>query len=140
MKVSLLWLALLVSIGVSGCLMIDGEEIKALLDGLAKDNASACVEIRGGGGGGAIIPAPAVPMGGGWGSLIACRSNQPGSVIKVGTMKIEHGVYKIPIDQKELQELKDLKEWVREHGIIVVPGTPPSMNGIEAHEGGTDSS
>jgi len=136
-----IWFGLALSVLLSGCLMMDGDKIKAVLEGLAEDDASACVEIRGGGGGGAIVPAPAIPMVGGWGSLVACRTNQPGTVIKVGTMIIEHGVYKIQVDQEELEELRELKAWVREHGVIIVPMEPPSMGDeVEWSEGSMDSS
>jgi len=115
------WIILVLSTLLSGCVLIDKDGIKELIESLAGDPASACVTLNW--------------MGRG---LVACRSNQPGSVIAAKDLKIFHGVYRIPVDQKELEELKELRSWIREHGIIVVPATPPSMNGVEANEASRD--
>ncbi len=120
--------------GLAGCFQIDPEtliELKQTVEALAKDNASACGQITAGGGGGAvaILPTPGgVPAGGyGYGSAIVCRTNQPGSVIKVdsGGVTIHHGVYRIPVDQKELEELRERVKKFED--MPSVPGLPEEL-------------
>jgi len=75
----------------AGCMNVEG-----IVQALAKDNASACLvaTLWGGAGALAITPAPSIPAGGGYGSLMFCRSNQPGSLVQIdkdGAMRIVSG-------------------------------------------------
>ena len=69
-----------------------------LITALSKDAASFCLttDLHGGAGGGAVMPAPVVPLAGyGSATLSFCRSNQPNAVVSLnpdGSMRIEHGV------------------------------------------------
>ena len=104
-------LALTMSLFLGGCILpLDDATISSLMTGLAADNASACLSVNAGGGGGAVFPAPAIPVGGGYAGLIACRSNEPGSKIIIkpnGELEMWHGVYKIPVEEKELKGLRE---------------------------------
>jgi len=125
-------LALAIPLFLSGCVLpLDDATISSLMTGLAADNASACLSVNAGGGGGAVFPAPAIPVGGGYASLVACRSNEPGSVISVkpdGSLEIKHGIYKVPVEENELRELRERVElydaWPK--AWIMPPGEMPS--------------
>lgn len=69
------------------------EQAKGMMEALAQDEASACMAVWVGVGGGALIPAPAAPAVGGWGYLFAGRTNQPGAKVWVdnASCMIEHG-------------------------------------------------
>ena len=118
---------LVLAVILSGCLPLDDAAILKLVDGLAKDHASACVQIGAGGGAGglAVASGGAIPMGG-WAnaSLVACRSNEPGSEIIVNDtgITINHGIYRIPVDLKELNELRDkVKKFEEMPTILFMP-------------------
>ncbi len=111
---------------LSSCVLpLDDATISSLMKGLAADNASACLSVNAGGGAGAVFPAPAIPVGGGYASLVACRSNEPGSVIVVkanGDLEIYHGVFKIPVEERELKELRErLKKFEDMPSVLIVP-------------------
>jgi len=125
-------LTLTITLFLAGCgLPLDGPTISSMLAGLAADNASACITISAGGGVGAlaITPVPTIPMGGGgYASLVACRSNEPGSVILVkanGDLELYHGVFKIPVEERELKELRDRIEKFEEiPSVFILPKMP----------------
>ena len=91
-RIYLLGAAMLALAG-AGC-AINLEQAAKLTEGLAKDKASFCVAI----GGGAVIPAPAVPVGGGLGYLLVGRTNEPGTKVNVTSeeCRIEHGKAGLP--------------------------------------------
>lgn len=69
------------------------EALGPLVDRLAQDRASACIAVWVGVGGGAIVPAPALPVGGGFGYVFLGRTNEPGSRLTVDNARCEivHG-------------------------------------------------
>lgn len=69
------------------------EHLKPIAEALAKDQASACIAVWVGVGGGAVVPVPVVPTAGGWGYVFLGRTNQPGSSVHVTNAEcwIEHG-------------------------------------------------
>lgn len=89
--------AVMLALGMAGC-AINLESAAKLTEGLAKDKASFCVAIWVGVGGGAVIPAPAVPVGGGLGYLLVGRTNEPGTKVNVTSeeCRIEHGKAGLP--------------------------------------------
>lgn len=90
MRATMIGLGLL----LSGCAsLVSNEHTAQLVQQLAKDNASACLAISVMVGGGALIPAPAVPLMGGSGWLYVGRTNEPGSKISIdgNGCRIEHG-------------------------------------------------
>jgi len=122
-------LALTIALFLGGCgLPLSDTTIDKIIKGLAADNASACITLGAGGGGGAVFPAPAIPVGGGYASLVACRSNEPGSIIIVkanGDLEIHHGMFKIPVEEKELKELRErLKKFEDVPTVFFVPRPP----------------
>ena len=79
---------------LTGCVgLVANETTAELVRQLAKDNASACLAVSVMVGGGALIPAPAVPLMGGSGWLYVGRTNQPGSKVNIdgSGCRIEHG-------------------------------------------------
>lgn len=92
LKVTLTLMLLL----LGGCFPLSEASIKAIMENLKDDSASACL-ITGlsGGGGGAVMGPGMIPAGGwGEGKFLFCRSNEPGSYIEVhpdGSIVIEHG-------------------------------------------------
>ena len=84
--------AVMLALAVAGC-AINLESAAKLTEGLAKDKASFCVAIWVGVGGGALVPAPAVPIGGGLGYLLVGRTNEPGTTVTLTSeeCRIEHG-------------------------------------------------
>ena len=110
------------------------------MEGLAKNHASACMVLTAGYGAFTIMPAPAIPGAGAYGSMVFCRTNQAGSTVEVedGKITLNHGIYKIQVDQKELQDLKDLRDWVRENSkLLIMPPMEPESEGslAESHTG-----
>ncbi len=85
---------LLLLIFLAGCIpMLTEDTISGMVTALAKDPASACLRID------AML----------YGEILACRTNKPGTIILVkpdGELSILHGVYKMPVDEKELKELR----------------------------------
>ena len=76
-------LALTLSLFLSGCgALLSEPTIKDMVGALAKDPASACLRIN------AML----------YGEILACRTNEPGSMILVkqnGDLEIFHVVFKI---------------------------------------------
>lgn len=75
---------------LSGCVMADAEK---LLQAAGRDDASFCAKLYVFYGGGMVIPAPAVPVGGSYGYAYIGRTKQIGSKVVVDDKecKIEHG-------------------------------------------------
>ena len=88
------FLAVILAVILSGCAPLSGEALKEALLALGKDNASACMQIGGGAGTGAIVPGPGMPIVGGYGFLWFGRSNEPNSKVTLDSQgcKIEHGL------------------------------------------------
>lgn len=78
---------------LSGCAPLAGPDLKEALLALGKDSASACMQVGGGAGTGAIVPGPGIPIGGGYGFFWFGRSNEPNSRVTLDKdgCKIEHG-------------------------------------------------
>lgn len=125
-------LILTITLFLGGCVLpLDDATISGMVNALAKDNASACIRVSAGGGVGAlaITPVPTIPMGGGgYASLVACRSNEPGSIIVVkqnGDLELYHGMFKIPVEERELRELrKRLEEFEEVPTVFFMPKVP----------------
>ena len=86
-------LALTISLFLGGCVTLQEGTVSTLLKDLGKDPASACLRVE------ALL----------YGEVLACRSNEPGSKIIVkanGDLEIWHGAFKIPVEEKELKELR----------------------------------
>lgn len=81
---------------LSGCVPLTGSDLKEALLAVGKDNASACMQIGGGAGTGAIVPGPGIPIGGGYGFFWFGRTNEQNSKMTIDKdgCKIEHGVSK----------------------------------------------
>lgn len=79
---------------LAGCAPLTGQDLKETLSALAQDKASACIQIGGGAGTGAIVPGPGIPVGGGYGFFWFGRANEPNSRVTIDSQgcKIEHGV------------------------------------------------
>jgi len=79
---------------MAGCSPLSGSDLKAVLEALGRDHASACLQIGGGAGTGAIVPGPGIPIVGGYGLLWLGRSNEPNSKVTLDKegCRIEHGV------------------------------------------------
>ena len=79
---------------LSGCSPLSGADLKATLEALGQDKASACLLVGGGAGTGAIIPGPGIPIGGGYGFFWFGRSNEANSTVTLDKdgCKITHGV------------------------------------------------
>ena len=78
---------------------IKSEDAVNLIKGLASDQASGCFILGAWVGMGALIPAPAVPGGGGRGYVMFARTNQPGSkvVLNIDGCTFEQGAVQVPI-------------------------------------------
>ncbi len=66
-----------------------------IIEQFSKDPASACGYSSVAYGGGALVPAPTVPIVGVYVHEHFCRSNQVGSVVELkpdGTISVQHGV------------------------------------------------
>ncbi len=127
-------LTLTITLFLAGCgLPLSDTTISSLVNALAKDNASACIQVSAGGGAGvmAIAPVPTIPAGGGYASLVACRSNEPGSIILVkqnGDLELYHGMFKIPVEERELRELRERIEKFEEiPSVFIFPGLPGEL-------------
>ncbi len=83
----------LVSLVASSCSPMFSTDLKDSVLALGKDKASLCARARGGAAGLTVAPAPAIPASGGYGDLVLCRSNEPGSEITVtaDSITIKHG-------------------------------------------------
>jgi len=89
-----LFLACLLAALLAGCSPLSGPDLKATLEALGRDHASACLQIGGGAGTGAIVPGPGIPVVGGYGFLWLGRSNESNSKVTLDKdgCRIEHGV------------------------------------------------
>jgi|SRR3990167_3403899 len=76
-----------------GCAPLSGPDLKDVVTALGQDKASACMQVGGGAGTGAIVPGPGIPLVGGYGFLWFGRSNEMNSkvIIDKDGCRIEHG-------------------------------------------------
>lgn len=77
---------------LSGC-FLSGASLADAVKELSRDNSSVCLSAWVGVGAGALVPAPTVPITGGWGYIVIGRTNEPHSKLDLtnSQCKIEHG-------------------------------------------------
>lgn len=86
------WWAPILVAGATSCSPMLSSDLREAIEALGKDRASLCARADGGAGGLTIAPG-GIPGAGGYGAVVVCRSNEPGSKIEASAagIKIEHG-------------------------------------------------